>query len=400
MQKILFITERFPPDIGGLATSAARICKSLTKQNLAVDIFTWSRHVPSGKVQQEELSENCRLFRLGLYRNWDMTMSASMGCLEWLHGQGPNKIDVVWGHYLVPCGFLAVWFAQLNKLPSIVSARGNDLDREIFPPGDMSRLMWTLERADRITAVSGDMARKIEVLCRRSDVKVMRNAVDTALFAPDSVSVQASSPSEQQEKQRELRQRLGIADGELVLGFTGELREKKGCTFLLSALTEVRKHVAACLLVIGDVRSYQRPEIQLYNTEFPQDAERLIITGHLPEPALVAEHLSLVDIYLQPSMLEGMPNSLLEAMACGRLCIASDAGGILEIIDHGKNGFLLPRSQLNNLGVAVQEALEMEASAKEAMKQNARLTAERDFSIAAEDAQLTELMASLASISP
>jgi glycosyltransferase involved in cell wall biosynthesis len=161
----------------------------------------------------------------------------------------------------------------------------------------------------------------------------------------------------------------------------------------------VRKHVAACLLVIGDVRSYQRPEIQLYNTEFPQDAERLIVTGHLPEPVLVAEHLSLVDIYLQPSMLEGMPNSLLEAMACGRLCIASDAGGIPEIIDHGKNGFLLPRSQLNNLGVAVQEALEIEASAKEAIKQNARLTAERDFSIAAEYAQLNELMASLASIS-
>jgi hypothetical protein len=60
----------------------------------------------------------------------------------------------------------------------------------------------------------------------------------------------------------------------------------------------------------------------------------------------------------------------------------------------------LPRSQHNNLGVAVQEALEMETSAKDAIKQKARMTVERDFSIEAEDAQLAELMVSLASISP
>ena len=62
---------------------------------------------------------------------------------------------------------------------------------------------------------------------------------------------------------------------------------------------------------------------------------RVIVTGHLDLPEQVAEHLSLCDVYLQPSLWEGMPNALMEAMASGCGCIGSDAGGIPEVIEHG-----------------------------------------------------------------
>ncbi len=73
-------------------------------------------------------------------------------------------------------------------------------------------------------------------------VEVIPNAVDTALFHP--------GPPEPA-----LRQRPGIQPDELVLGFSGELRHKKGVLFLLSALSEVRKVRPACLLIIGEVRA-------------------------------------------------------------------------------------------------------------------------------------------------
>lgn len=157
---------------------------------------------------------------------------------------------------------------------------------------------------------------------------------------------------------------MGIAADEVILGFCGELREKKGQQFLLNALTTVRQVHSACLLIIGEVRASQESVLQLYKTNQPENAQRIIITGHLPNLEAVAEYLRLCDVYLQPSLWEGMPNALLEAMACGCGCIASDAGGIPEVITHGKNGFLLPRSHLHKLGEAVLEFLAMTTEEK------------------------------------
>ena len=109
-------------------------------------------------------------------------MPHTLNVLEWLHQT--RAYDAVWGHYLFPSGFLATWFAALQGLPSTVSARGNDIDREMFPPGDFARLQWTLQHTKVITAVSADMSRKIQILCGRDDVLVLKNAVDVEIFSP------------------------------------------------------------------------------------------------------------------------------------------------------------------------------------------------------------------------
>ena len=71
----------------------------------------------------------------------------------------------------------------------------------------------------------------------------------------------------------------------------------------------------------------------------------------------MARHLRLCDVVLLPSVWDGMPNALLEAMACGRPVIASDAGGIAEVVEHGVSGLLVPRASLHRLGEAVLELL-------------------------------------------
>jgi len=270
-----------------------------------------------------------------------MTMPHTLNVLDWLHQS--REYIAIWGHYLFPSGFLATWFASGKGISSTVSVRGNDIDQVMFPPRDFARLQWTLLNADVVTAVSADMARKIQRLSRRNDVVILKNGVNEEIFSPTPFTPH-----------------LGIADDEVVLGFAGELREKKGQMFLLNALTTVRTHRPACLLIIGEVRASQEAALQLYATQHPEARSHIIITGHLNNPAAVAQHLQLCDVYLQPSLWESMPNALLEAMAMQRCCIASDAGGIPEVISHGKNGFLLPRSQLHRLGEAVLECLDLE----------------------------------------
>jgi len=375
MKRLLLITERFTPDLGGLARSATRLVATLCQLGVEVDVVTWSRYLQPGEVlPPETVDAKSRVYRIGLYRHWDMTMPHTLNVLEWLHSC--DQYDAVWGHYLFPSGFLATWFAGLQGIASTVSARGNDIDKEMFPPGDFARLQWTLQHTQVITAVSADMSRKIQLLSGRDDVLVLKNAVDTEIFAPQQIMGEVSKES------------LGIAPEEVVLGFCGELREKKGQQFLLNALTTVRNQRPACLLIIGEVRTSQESVLQFYATEQPENAQRIIITGHLPNPQAVAAHLRLRDVYLQPSLWEGMPNALLEAMACGCCCIASDAGGIGEVITHGENGFIMPRSQLHKLGDAVLECLAMPMTKKSQITQAARDRILTEYSIAQEQQRL------------
>ncbi len=390
MPRLLFIAERFPPDIGGLASSGGRIAAALCQLGIEVDVLVWSRYLQPGEVlPPEPIAENAKtpqVYRVGLYRHWDMSMPHTLNVLDWLYQT--RQYDAVWGHYLFPAGFLAVWFAQLKGLPSTISARGNDIDKGMFPPGDFARLLWTLERASLITAVSQDLKYKIRHLSRRDDVMLLKNAVNPEIFSPiASEGDKAAAVA--------LRTQLGIASDEIVLGFAGEVREKKGQSFLFKALTKVRSQRPACLLVIGEVRANQEAALQIYATQYPEDAQRIIITGHLTEPAAVAQHLRLCDVYLQPSLWEGMPNALLEAMACGCVCIGSDAGGIPEVMEHGKTGFIIERSHLHKLGEAILECLELDTSIGQVIKQAGRERILADFSPAQEQASLQAVISRL-----
>ncbi|MEO0836603.1 MAG: glycosyltransferase [Cyanobacteria bacterium J06642_3] len=214
MNRILLIAEKFYPDLGGVAVSAKRIYESLTRLGVEVDILVWSRYLQPG-----EIAQNKNVYRLGLFRNGDLTMIHTLNLLESLHER--FKYDVIWGHYLFPAGFVAVWFAQLQGIKSLVSARGNDLDRGVFPPGDFARLRWTLENASLLTAVSQDLGQKIGLVCGRKDVTILKNGVDTDIFTP-SMEIQ---------EKKKLKAELGIEADELVLCFSGELQA--GCFSLV-----------------------------------------------------------------------------------------------------------------------------------------------------------------------
>ena len=367
-KKLLFITERFPPDIGGVARSASRTVGAFAKMGMEVEVLTWTRSLRVGErrlVRIEADGQNGKsitVHRVGMFGSLDHTLQYSLAILEQAHHEAP--FDWIWGHYLAPAGFLAVLFGQLAGIPVSVSARGNDIDMLMFPPGDFARLKWTLERANSITTDS---------------IRVIYNSVDSVVFQPGLPDAH-------------LREKLGIRDNELVLGFSGELRQKKGLNQMLTAFCEVRRHRPACLLVIGEVRSRDQPALATFAAQSPEDFNRLIITGHLEVPSEIARHLRLCDVFLQPSLWEGLPNALLEAMACGLLVLGSDAGGIREVVESGKTGFLLPRTELHRLGEAVLELLSMSKVQRQSIGHAARHHVCLNFSSDQENLCLQEVI--------
>ena len=381
MPRLLFLSERYPPDLGGVATSAGRISRALAEIGNDVDVITWTRMLEAGVVAQT--GGALAIYRMGRFREWDATMPHTLNLFDWLLSKHPY--DAIWGHYLAPAGFLAVWFGRLKNIPSTVSVRGNDLDRDIYPPGDFARLKWTIEHANCVTAVTAELAAKVAALTGREDVVCLKNAIDLSVFttpvALDGV--------------RALRQKLGIRPDEVVLGFAGELREKKGLQFLLEALRRVRESRSACLLVIGEVRPSEMPRLMQWAGQGSLTEHRVLVTGQLATPAEVNEHLRICDVYLQPSLWDGMPNALLEAMAAGCLAIASDSGGIPEAITNGANGIVVPRWQLNKLGDVVLDWLARDPAESGRIRQAARDRIARDFGLDQEQRQLQALLARL-----
>ena len=374
-RRLLFITERFTPDLGGVARSASRTVIALAQLGIDVEVISWSRSLPAGNRDICQLplgtcSGCVTIHRMGLFANLDYSLQHTTTFLESLHRVAP--FDGVWGHYLSTPGFLAVLFANTVGIPATVSARGNDIDLLTFPPGDFARLTWTLERAHSITAVSADLERKIRVLAPRVQrLRVVPNSVDQDLF-------RSAAPDDS------LKSALGIHPGETVLGFSGELRHKKGITPMLAAFREVRRVRPACLLVIGEVRLRDQTLLTSFAAEDPVAHSRLIVTGHLEDQHEIVRHLRLCDLFLQPSYWDGLPNSILEAMACERVVLASDAGGIPEAIEHGQSGFLLPRQELPRLGEAILELLSIPARQRNQIGAAARRRVEANFSAACE----------------
>jgi glycosyltransferase involved in cell wall biosynthesis len=384
--RLLFLSERYSPDLGGVATSATRISRALAQIGNDVDVIAWTRTLDAGVVTAEE--GNPCIYRMGRFREWDTTLPHTSNLFDWLLSK--HSYNAIWGHYPAPAGFLAAWFGRLKNIPSAVSVRGNDLDRDIYPPGDFARLRWTLEHADSVSAVTAELAAKVAALSGRKDVICLKNVVDPGIFTPLTEPAGADALA--------LREKRGILPGEAVLGFAGELREKKGLQFLVDALRQVREKRPACLLVIGEVRPSEMPRLMQWTGTLgleDLDERRILITGRLGTAGEVHAHLRLCDVYLQPSLWDGMPNALLEAMAAGCVVIGSDAGGIPEVITDGVDGIIVPRWRLHQLGGVVLDWLSRDQGTRMRMQQAARDRVVENFGPEQEHSQLQALLGRL-----
>ena len=119
---------------------------TMASLGVAVDVIAWTRSLQPGVVANDD--GNPAVYRMGRFREWDTTMPHTMNLVDWLCSL--RSYDAVWGHYLSPAGFLAAWIGRLKGIRSTVSIRGNDLDRDMFPPGAAGD--FTFEQAQRSLA--------------------------------------------------------------------------------------------------------------------------------------------------------------------------------------------------------------------------------------------------------
>ena len=157
-------------------------------------------------------------------------------------------------------------------------------------------------------------------------------------------------------KRQQKKKELGISPDSLVVGFVGWLIPIKGVTYLVNAMAEVvQRHPNSLLVLVGKGDEKGEEEIKLRERVASLGlADRVRFLGWRPD---VDEIMSCFDIFVLPSLNEGMGRVLVEAMSAGLPIVASRVGGIPDLVTHGENGLLVPPANAGALEQAISDLL-------------------------------------------
>ncbi len=331
--KICITTLEFPPDVGGVGVSVRRIGRMLAELGHEVHVVVF--HTRRFMETQSETgrkgfrtSEDNGLFvhRFeSVLRSESISMQEFMSdvyaALRKLHEQ--ERFDVFHGFYLNETGFLTTLLAREVDRPVINSARGADLHRNVFEPKLYAQIQWTLEHSSWLTFVSRELERRALILA--PPVRGRTTAFWNSIVPIDFEGIERPSNAH------------GL-EGQVISTF-GNLRDKKGIDYLVWACAELAREIDLTLLMVGDFV----PKEKAHWEEFIRNsgiAERIVVTGRLPrEQALGYHHLT--DVYTIPSLRDGCPNAMMEAMLAGKAIVGSSADAIGEILEHEHNALVV-----------------------------------------------------------
>lgn len=248
--------------------------------------------------------------------------------------------DVVIGYWVFPDGHAALRVARSLGVPCVISARGTDVNGARGVNAWMARRV--LNGADHVITVSeamrGVVTSKFGV--RPEGVTTIVNGFNAGLFRP------ADS--------QEARAELGVDPTARMVLYVGRLIEAKGMRELFTAAAELaRRDARFRLVLVGD--GVMKDELSGLVAASGLSRQIVLVGG--VQPSQVARWIAAADVVTLPSWSEGYPNAVVEAAACGRPVVATNVGGVAEII-HSGNGILVPPRDPSSLRDALARALD------------------------------------------
>jgi glycosyltransferase involved in cell wall biosynthesis len=253
-----------------------------------------------------------------------------------------RRATVMHGHWVVPGGVIAA--AARPALPLVVSLHGSDVfvAERVAPARLAARRVF--DRAGFVTACSQDLAERAIALGAHADrLEVVPYGVDTARFKPAPGNRDA------------LRASLGVTDNAPLLFTARRLVRKKGFEYLIDALPLIDAHPDARLAIAGagDLELELRARARTAGI-----ADRVHFLGDLPQDA-VGAWFAAAEVAIVPSVrddsgnVDGLPNTVLEALASGTPLVGTPAGGIASVIEDGQTGVIVPERDARALATAI-----------------------------------------------
>lgn len=228
--------------------------------------------------------------------------------------------------------------AKLLSLPFLSTCHGyinTGIKLKIYNNIDI----FFLRFSDKIFAVSKDIVGYlIKMGVKESKIIGFYNAIE--IYKDDKKFEQYRNS---------IRLKYNISNKDMVIGYVGRLSDEKGIKYLFKASSMLcDRGYKIKVLVIGDGPLKEELESMAADGNLH---EIIIFTGFIKD---VEKYLASIDIFVLPSITEGTPMALLEAMAMGKPVIATEVGGVPNVVKSGKNGLLVPSKDSEKIGDAIQ----------------------------------------------
>lgn len=264
-----------------------------------------------------------------------------------------RKFDIVHAHWLIPQGIVQ---SQFKEVPYIVTGHGGDVTSlNSWPIKSLKKK--TLKNAEYITVVSKELSDYIQDIYPNSKTSVIPMGCDTTSF----------------DESKRVHNYWGKSSKKAIL-FVGRLAEKKGVTYVMSAMNFVEN---ACLYIVGkgDLEGELRKQAK-------ELGEKVVFLGaktheELPEIYASADMLVVPSVTAKDGDKEGFGLVVIEAMASGLPVVASRSGGIVDIIEHEKNGLLCEEKDIEGLAAAINRVMD-DGELRRKMIINGKITAQKN----------------------
>lgn len=271
---------------------------------------------------------------------WLSIPKIGMGIAPWFLAQGsrsavsrlldgPEMADIIDAHYFYPDGVAAARLAGSFGKPLVITARGSDINLIAEIPGPRHQILMAAERAEAIIAVSDALARRMAEIGMPSEkIVTLRNGVDLDLFAPDT--------------------RVASSDGRPFILTVGNIVVEKGQLQLIEALSSLPDFD---LVIAGDGEARDSCNALVKRLNL---SARVRFTGNVPQEDLPALYRKAA-LTVLASEREGMPNVVLESLACGTPVVATNVGGVPEILTADVAGRIVADREPATLAGAISD---------------------------------------------
>ncbi|MBU3699713.1 MAG: N-acetyl-alpha-D-glucosaminyl L-malate synthase BshA [Candidatus Kapabacteria bacterium] len=319
------------PTYGGSGVLATELGHELAKKGHSVHFITYAQPMRLDRFQDNIYYHEVETPSYPLMEFNQYTLSLAGKILDVAKYE---QLDVVHVHYAIPHAVSAYLAREISRSSRpfrlVTTLHGTDITLVGLEPTFLPLVKFSLEKSDIVTAVSGFLAEKTrQSFGQDLSIRVIPNFVDSVHY-----SRVPCGPLERHLKK----------DGEFILMHVSNFRPVKRVQDCVRILAEVRKKVNARLVFVGD-----GPE--------RSDAERLCrdlgveeFVTFLGKQSALPEILSVADIFLLPSQQESFGLSALEAMSCSVPVVATNIGGIPEVVKHDETGFIAELGDVERMG--------------------------------------------------
>lgn len=354
MKRVLFFNYEYPPLGGGAANATAQLLRAYSARgDIKVDLIT---SAIGDHYECFRPFDNITVHRLPIGKNRDNLNYQSMRELvtySWKAFRFAQELidkkhyDLTHSFFGIPCGVISLVIKIFYKIPYIVSLRGADV------PGYSERFVWIYrllsplihqvwKRAQHVVTNSEGLTELARKSRPQQRFKEIYNGIDADFYTPGK------------------RTALDRATSFHIL-CASRLSHRKGFHWALDAFALIADTYPHAHLTIaggdGGVESKLKGQAQALSIQ-----DRVTFLGHYSKEK--APHIYQdADVFLMPSLNEGMSNNVLEALASGLPVLMTDTGGAKELIDDGINGYLIAMHS----DADIAEKLAMMIDAPEAM---------------------------------